>query len=145
MSKIARFPWYVIFISVYPALFYWAFNATEMSSINGFKLVLFSLLFGLLSWGLFLLLFRNFGKASLATFFALLLFWTYGHLHNYLVTLHPLVFRHAVHMTAWVSPAADRHPLALSKESGCFETRLHPKSGDGVPSDLSTGNQLCHA
>jgi hypothetical protein len=93
----------VIFISVYPALFYWAFNATEMSSINGFKLVLFSLLFGLLSWGLFLLLFRNFGKASLATFFALLLFWTYGHLHNYLVTLHPLVFRHAVHMTAWAA------------------------------------------
>jgi hypothetical protein len=102
MSKIARFPWYVIFISVYPALFYWAFNATEMSSINGFKLVLFSFLFGLLCWGLFLLLFRNFGKASLATFFALLLFWSYGHLHNYLVTIHPLVFRHAVHLTIWV-------------------------------------------
>src|SRR3990172_4323165 len=102
MSRFFKFPWYVIFISIYPALFYWAFNATEMSSINGFKLALFSLLFGLLCWGFFLLLLRNLGKASLVTFFALLLFWSYGHLHNYLVTIRPLVFRHAVHLTVWV-------------------------------------------
>jgi hypothetical protein len=73
-----------------------------MSYINGTKLVVYSLIFGLLSWIGFLILFRNLGKASLAAFFFLLLFWSYGHLHNYLVTIHPLVFRHAVHITAWV-------------------------------------------
>jgi hypothetical protein len=103
MHRLTRFPWYVIFISIYPALFYWAFNATEMSSINGFKLVVYSLLIGLICWTVFLVLFRNLVKASLATFFSLLLFWSYGHLHNYLVTIHPLIFRHAVHVSVWAA------------------------------------------
>jgi hypothetical protein len=101
MSRVSRFPWYVIFISIYPALFYWAFNAKEMSSINGSKLVLLSFFFGLLCWAVFLVIYRNLGKASLATFVALLLFWSYGHLHNYLITIHSLVFRHAIHLTGW--------------------------------------------
>ena len=102
MRKLFHFQWYVLFISIYPALFYWSYNSTEMSYINGRKLVLISFLLGLFTWGLILLITRNFKTASMTTFLVLLLFWTYGHVYNYFHPLYPMVFDYKFIGACWL-------------------------------------------
>lgn len=101
MKNIAKFPWYVLIFSIYPALYYWSHNVTQMNSTTGANLVIYSFLIGGIVWGLALLIFRNLYKASLIALVALLLFWTYGHLFTFLVTNYPALPSHKILFSIW--------------------------------------------
>ncbi len=88
MKFIRSFPWYVLLFSIYPILALLGFNISEVKPDVMFRPLFVTLVATLLLFLLLRLLFRDLHKAALATTILLLLFFSYGHLYNYLKAIN---------------------------------------------------------
>ena len=84
MKFIKSFPWYFLLFSIYPILALLGFNISEVKPDVLFRPLLVSLVATFLLFLVLRLLFRDWYKAALGTTILLLLFFSYGHVYNYL-------------------------------------------------------------
>lgn len=84
MKLSRQFPFYCIIFSAYPALAMMAFNITEDSVISVIRPLFFSIMIGLIILFISNLLYRNINKAGLFTLFTIILFFSFGHIHQLL-------------------------------------------------------------
>jgi hypothetical protein len=108
MEKIKHFPFYVLFISLFPALSLLAINLGQTAMWVVRRPLLISIGIGILFYLLSWFIVRNVQKASLLASWAIILFFTYGHIyrliedievasfvigrHRYLILLFGLIF-----------------------------------------------------
>lgn len=104
MAKIKQFPFYVLFISLFPALSLLANNLGQTTLWVVRRPLIFSLgigsLFYLLSW----IIVKNVQKASLLAGWGIFLFFTYGHIYNLVEDMEVgglLVGRHRYLLLIW--------------------------------------------
>jgi len=82
LKTLAKLPIHPIFLAIYPVSWLYAHNIAEASAMDFLRLALYSLLGGVLLFGLCRLILRNWEKAALAASLALVFFFSYGHLYN---------------------------------------------------------------
>jgi hypothetical protein len=82
-------PWYPIVFSIYPVLALLAENIGQVKVDAGLRPATFSLLLGLILLGLFFVLLRNIYRAAFLSTLWLALFFSYGHLHIFLLEKYP--------------------------------------------------------
>lgn len=82
-------PWYPIVFSVYPALALLAENIGQVKVEAGLRPTFTSLLIAATLFGLLFLLLRNAYRAAFLSLFWLALFFSYGHMHIFLVEKYP--------------------------------------------------------
>jgi hypothetical protein len=80
----SRFPFYCLFLAVFPVLNYLAVNVSQVPLASTTRLAAASLIFGLLLFGTSILILRDRQKAGLVTSLTLILFYSYGHLYTWL-------------------------------------------------------------
>lgn len=88
MKFIKSFPWYFLLFSMYPILALLGFNISEVEPDVLLRPLLVSLIATLLLFLVLRLLFRDWYKAALGTTILLLLFFSYGHIYNYLKAIN---------------------------------------------------------
>lgn len=93
-------PWYPLAFAAYPVLALLAFNAGQVQPGAGLRLVMGSLLFTLLIFLLLRLVLREAYQAAFLTQLVLLLFFTYGHVHDLLAARFP-----EANITPWLAAA----------------------------------------
>jgi hypothetical protein len=104
MERFKQFPFYVLLISLFPALSLLANNLGQTALWVVRRPILFSLGIGLLFYLLSRLIVKNVQKASLLASWGLFLFFTYGHVYNLVEDLEVagfLVGRHRYLLVVW--------------------------------------------
>src|SRR6185503_11849703 len=84
-------PWYPIVFSVYPVLALLAENVGQVKVDAGLRPAFVSLSIAVILFGLLFLLLRNVYRAAFLSMLWLALFFSYGHLHIFLVEKYPEV------------------------------------------------------
>jgi hypothetical protein len=82
---VVRSSWYPIVFSLYPVLALLAENVGQVKVETGVRPAFVSLSIGVVLFGLFLLILRNVYRAAFLSTLWLALFFSYGHLHIFLV------------------------------------------------------------
>lgn len=83
-KKFTRFPWYPLLVGIFPALALYANNVNEARLVDVIRPMLICLLIAGLIFMVLRLLLGNKHRAAFATSMWLILFFSYGHLINYL-------------------------------------------------------------
>lgn len=83
-NRIKYFPFHPFLFAIYPALALLGHNITEVRPGVALRAVLVSLALCMILLGLFRLLLRDWDSAAVATSLSLVLFFTYGHVYNFL-------------------------------------------------------------
>lgn len=98
LPALKNFPWYYLLLGIYPFLFIWANNKTEINPSIALRPLLFTLLGVILLYGVLFLVFRNPAKTGLVGSFLLILFFSYGHIYYWLrgITSGGLISRHRI-------------------------------------------------
>ena len=123
-NQIKYFPLHPFLFAVYPAVALLGHNITEVRAGVAVRAILVSLVFCCLLLVLFRLLLRDWDRAAVVTTLALILFFTYGHIYNflrtrslagisldhhrYLAPLWLLLFVGVVAVLVWKKPALSR-------------------------------------
>lgn len=96
LHTLKNLPWYYLLLGMYPFLFIWSNNKTEIDPSIVLRPLLFTLLGVILFYVLLFLVFRNPPKTSLVGSFLLILFFSYGHIYYWLreITSGGLISRH---------------------------------------------------
>ena len=89
MSLLRRFPFHPFLLAIYPALALLAYNIREVNALVVIRPLLFSLALALVLLGIFRLVFKHWLQAALAASLILVLFFSYGHLYEFLKG-HPI-------------------------------------------------------
>jgi hypothetical protein len=76
-----RIPWYYILIAIYPLLFLWTKNISDIDPSFVIRPFFFTLLGAALLYGVLYALFCNFGRAAIIGALILLAFFSYGHIY----------------------------------------------------------------
>jgi hypothetical protein len=84
IKKIFHFPFFPFFVGVFPIVALWNINKTQVYPRDVLLSIGITILFVLVIWFLCLLIFRSPGRASIASSFIFLLFFSYGHAYNLL-------------------------------------------------------------
>jgi hypothetical protein len=82
-------PWYPLVFSVYPVLALLAENVGQVKVETGLRPAFVSLSIGVILFGLLFLALRNIYRAAFLTLLWLALFFSYGHLHIFLLEKYP--------------------------------------------------------
>jgi hypothetical protein len=105
MKLIKNFPVYILLFSIFPILSLLGFNISEVEPDVLLRPLLVSTLTTLLLFLALRLLFRDWYKAALGSTIFLLLFFTYGHVYNYLKAINIggiILGRHRLMVPVWV-------------------------------------------
>ena len=100
-----KFPWYVLFLSIYPVLMLYARNVTEVQVSYIWRPLLISLGGALVLFLMFRLILKNWYRAAFLTAILVTMFFAYGHVYVVLKGL-PLIVpltRHRLLLPIWVS------------------------------------------
>jgi hypothetical protein len=89
MSLLRRFPFHPLLLAIYSALALLAYNIREVNASVVFRPLLFSLALALALLGFFRLAYKDWLRAGLAASLILVLFFSYGHLYEFLKG-HPI-------------------------------------------------------
>lgn len=89
LRKLFAPPWFFIIFSVYPALALLAENIGQVKVNTGLRAVFVSFLIGVLLFGLLFLFLRNIYRVAFLSTLWLALFFSYGHMHIFLVEKFP--------------------------------------------------------
>ncbi len=87
MHKFTRFPFFIIYFSIYPVLNLLAWNIREVEWQIVIRPLIIVLVFSLFLWVVLQGLSRDWGKSSLLTLVVLFLLFSYGHVSNLLLNL----------------------------------------------------------
>ncbi|HEY9075224.1 MAG TPA: hypothetical protein VIO61_01685 [Anaerolineaceae bacterium] len=80
LARLSRFPFYPILLGIYPVIFLWVTNYTDIPVEAVVRTLVYSLVIALLAYLLALVVFRNLSKAALVSGVFLLIFYAYGHI-----------------------------------------------------------------
>lgn len=100
-----KFPLYPLMVGLYPLLQLFAANFQQTPAYSTLRALIFSLAVTLVTWGLFLILYRRRVRAALAASGWLVLFFSYGHLYGLLAGQQAFGFtlgRHQYLTSLWV-------------------------------------------
>ncbi len=97
MKKILSFPFHPILLAIYPVFALLSFNVGQVEVWAAWRSLLIITLAVLILFGLFLLVFRPAPKAALITSYLVILFFSYGHIHELLVNANGLFFELSHH------------------------------------------------
>lgn len=105
MKKLLNMPWYFLLFSAYPILALLGFNINEVNPDVVFRPIFVSGIAAILLFLAFRVLYKDWHKAALSASIILLLFFTYGHLYNYLKAIDVggvILGRHRIMVPIWV-------------------------------------------
>ncbi|MEW6715884.1 MAG: hypothetical protein AB1345_00040 [Chloroflexota bacterium] len=88
LSIIGQFPWHSLLFGIYPVLTLYAYNINEVIPDVVIRPLIVTVLLTLTLLGILKLLFRDWHRAALVTSVLLILFFSYGHVYNYLKTMN---------------------------------------------------------
>lgn len=97
LTKLIEYPWHPFLLAVFGVLSLYAYNVSEVAFTAAQRALLVSLICAGLVLGLSRLILKSQQKAALVTTLIFILFFSYGHIYNYLGELGPvgqLVRRH---------------------------------------------------
>lgn len=106
MKSLKNSPYYVLLFSIFPILALLGFNIGEVEPDVLFRPVLVSITAALLIFMLLRLIYKDWHKAALASTILLLLFFSYGHLYNYLKAINIaglIPGRHRLMIPVWAA------------------------------------------
>ncbi len=81
MKKKPPFPWFYLLFTIYPLLFLWAANISQIDPVVVIRPFLFTLIGSAVLFGILYLVFRDILKTGLIGSLLLLAFFSYGHLY----------------------------------------------------------------
>jgi hypothetical protein len=90
------------FLAAYPVLFLLSYNITEIPVTQAVRPLLITLFVALVLTFLFGRLTKNYGQGALSASLVLLLFFSYGHIYNFLEINAPVLANHAVLGPVWL-------------------------------------------
>ena len=105
MKLLKSFPFYILFFSIFPVLSLLGTNISQAHIFVLWRPLLVLLLAAMLIAILLNFLYRNLYRAGIATTLTFFLFFTYGHLYNFLKTVEISGFilgRHRVLVPIWI-------------------------------------------
>ena len=97
MKRIAQFPLHTLLLSIYPAIALMSANVSQIDLWLVRRPLLASLIFGCVLLGLAWWVFRSLQKAAIITSYVLLLFFSYGHIHQLLLESSEFLFNLSHH------------------------------------------------
>jgi hypothetical protein len=104
LRALSQKPVHPLIIAISPVISLLAFNIQEVYPEQAIRSLLVSLLLGAMIWIIFLLILRNLSSAAALASITLLLFYSYGHIYNWIedFTVGPVVIgRHRYLLVLW--------------------------------------------
>jgi hypothetical protein len=89
---ISRNPWFYIFFTIYPLLFLWAANISQIDPVVVIRPLLITLVGSSILFGILFLIIRNVIRTALTGTLFLIAFFTYGHIYYYARAVSTLKF-----------------------------------------------------
>jgi len=81
---LARVPWFYFLISIYPIIFLWAYNKTQINIAVVFRSLIITIIAACLMFVILYFMFRNTLKAALYGTMLLILFFSYGRIYYWI-------------------------------------------------------------
>jgi len=103
-NKLRRWPLHPLLAAVYPVLALLANNISQVKPAAALRPLVLVICFAVLLWGLVLWIVRDVKRSALLVSWWLVLFFTYGHLYNFLEG-HTSLGRHRYLLPAWIALA----------------------------------------